>query len=123
MAQEAFIRAHLGFGQLRNRNRFRAWLVRTTWRLALDRQRSKRRRVWRESVWARDVASGAGNSAVADDVWRAIDRLPVKLRLTIVLSGILGHDVREVARLLKLPEGTVKSRLFLARARMRELLR
>jgi RNA polymerase sigma-70 factor (ECF subfamily) len=124
VAQEAFIRIHRGFTQLRNRDRFRAWLVKTTWRLALDRQRSKRRQVRRESVWARDVASnGPDNFAVAEDVWRAIEQLPVKLRLTIVLSGILGHDVREVARLLKLPEGTVKSRLFLARARMKEMLR
>jgi RNA polymerase sigma-70 factor (ECF subfamily) len=80
--------------------------------------------MWRESVWARDLALGRpDNLAAAGDVWRAIDQLPVKLRLTIVLSGILGHDIREVARLLKLPEGTVKSRLFLARARMKEMLR
>jgi len=33
----------------------------------------------------------------------------------IVLCAIQGYDIREVARLLDLPEGTVKSRLFLAR--------
>ena len=51
----------------------------------------------------------------AERLWQAIDALPEKLRLVIVLFAIEGHDVAEVARLLDVPEGTVKSRLFLAR--------
>jgi RNA polymerase sigma-70 factor (ECF subfamily) len=56
-------------------------------------------------------------------LWAAIDALPDKLRVVIVLSNIDEHDVAEVARLLDLPEGTVKSRLFLARRRLREYLK
>src|SRR3954463_12045051 len=48
VAQEAFVRAHRSFAQLRDRDRFRAWLVRMTWRLAIDRQRGDRRRLARE---------------------------------------------------------------------------
>src|SRR6185436_11901412 len=44
VAQEAFVKAHRNFRQLRDRDRFRAWLVRLTWRLAIDRQRADRRR-------------------------------------------------------------------------------
>jgi DNA-directed RNA polymerase specialized sigma24 family protein len=40
----------------------------------------------------------------------------------IVLAGIKGHDIREVAALLELPEGTVKSRLFAARQQLRDEL-
>src|SRR5258708_40167878 len=36
VAQEAFVRAHRSIAQLRDRERFRAWLVRMTWRLAVD---------------------------------------------------------------------------------------
>ena len=43
VAQEAFAKAYRSFGQLRDRERFRAWLVRMTWRLAIDRWRSDRR--------------------------------------------------------------------------------
>jgi len=42
--------------------------------------------------------------------------------IVVVLAGIQEHDVREVARLLDLPEGTVKSRLFLARQQLKERL-
>ena len=42
--------------------------------------------------------------------------------MVTVLAGIEEHDIREVALLLGVPEGTVKSRLFLARQRLKELL-
>src|SRR5437763_14796299 len=48
VAQEAFAKAYRSFYQLRDRDRFRAWLVRMTWRLAIDRHRSNRRRGARE---------------------------------------------------------------------------
>src|SRR5205809_4622125 len=44
IAQEAFVKAYRGFRQLRDRDRFRAWLVRMTWRLAIDRRRANLRR-------------------------------------------------------------------------------
>src|SRR6187401_1416063 len=48
VAQEAFVRAHRSFSELRDRDRFRAWLARMTWRLALDHRRGEKRRVARE---------------------------------------------------------------------------
>ncbi len=127
VAQEAFVKAYRSFRQLRDRDRFRAWLVRMTWRLALDRQRATRRRVVRELEHAPpSPASNAADTVVARErtaqLWQAIDALPDKLRVVTVLAGIEGHDVREVAVLLDLPEGTVKSRLFLARRRLKEQL-
>src|ERR1700687_3359122 len=50
VAQEAAVRAYRSFGSLRNRDRFRPWLVRITWRLALDRRKSERRREAREQT-------------------------------------------------------------------------
>src|ERR1035437_822843 len=44
VAQEAFAKAYRSFRQLRDRDRFRAWLVRMTWRMAIDRMRTNRRR-------------------------------------------------------------------------------
>src|SRR4051812_19007011 len=49
VAQEAFAKAYRNFRQLRDRERFRAWLVRMTWRLAINRQRDDRRRLSRDS--------------------------------------------------------------------------
>jgi RNA polymerase sigma-70 factor (ECF subfamily) len=128
VAQEAFAKAYRSFWQLRERNRFRAWLVRMTWRLAIDRQRTDRRRMAREGVPADPPAQPTTEEAVqaherSAQVWRAIDALPEKLRVVIVLSAIEGHDISEVALLLRVPPGTVKSRLFLARRRLQESLK
>ena len=130
VAQEAFAKAYRSFRQLRERDRFRQWLVRMTWRLALDRLRSNRRRLTREGVEAslqtRQGQETTGDPVIANEraeqLWRAIDALPEKLRLVIVLAGIEGHDMHQVAALLDVPEGTVKSRLFLARRHLRERL-
>jgi RNA polymerase sigma-70 factor, ECF subfamily len=136
VAQEAFAKAYRSFSQLRDRERFRAWLVRMTWRMALDRQRANRRRAAREGhadSWLPPGGRVPG-SAEADlqldleaqerlqHLWRAIDALSEKLRIVIVLAGIQEHDIKEVAALLDLPEGTVKSRLFAARQQLKDTL-
>jgi RNA polymerase sigma-70 factor (ECF subfamily) len=126
-AQEAFARAYRRFGQLRDRSRFRAWLIRMTWRLAIDRWRSDRRRVAREqatlnSTVERSSEQVASESERSKRLWAAIDDLPEKLRIAIVLSAIQGYDVREVSQLLDVPEGTVKSRLFMARKALAQRL-
>jgi RNA polymerase sigma-70 factor (ECF subfamily) len=129
VAQEAFLRAHRSFASLRDRDRFRSWLVRTAFRLALDHRRGQRRRQVRE-----DAARGdeAARVSLEDEVARrevsaavaaAVDALPEKLRIVTVLAAIEGRDVASVARLLELPEGTVKSRLHLARKALAERLR
>ena len=134
VAQEAFAKAYRSFKQLRERDRFRAWLVRMTWRMALDRQRSNRRRSTREERADAWLPISARHHAEADlegdleareraeHLWRAIDNLSEKLRIVIVLAGIRGHDVKEVSALLELPEGTVKSRLFAARQQLKDAL-
>ena len=140
VAQEAFVKAYRSFRQLRDRDRFRAWLVRMTWRMALDRQRGDRRRLAREGarvargfLGAEALANAAGPGRPAADedllareraaqLWRAIDDLPDKLRVVVVLAGIEEQDLGAVARLLDIPHGTVKSRMFLARQQLREHL-
>jgi len=130
VAQDAFLRAHRAFASLRDRDRFRAWLVRTAFRLALDRRRGDRRRSRREDsvasdrpVRAESVEDAAARAELRARVGEAVDALPEKLRIVTVLAAIQEHDVASVARLLELPEGTVKSRLHLARKALAERLR
>lgn len=128
VAQEALCRALQRIAALRDRGRFRAWLVRIAWRAALDRRRADGRRGRRDlAVVPAGTAPGVEEVAVRREreelVWRAVDALPEKLRLVTVLAAIEGHDTREVAALVGVAEGTVKSRLHLARKRLAENLR
>ena len=127
VAQDALVKAYRNFARLRDRERFRAWLVRITWRLALDRQRGERRRAAREEASAPPALGGGAEVDLvtrerAALLWSAIDALPEKLRVAIVLANIEGHDIEEIARLLALPTGTVKSRLSMARQKLKERL-
>jgi len=130
VAQEAFLRAHRSFASIRDRERFRAWLVRTTFRLALDWMRGERQRTRRQDAVALEapveVASteqDAVQSEMRAQVAQAVASLPEKLRLVMVLVAIEEQDLASVARLLELPEGTVKSRLHRARKELAERLR
>ncbi|MGH9734808.1 MAG: RNA polymerase sigma factor [Candidatus Acidiferrales bacterium] len=124
VAQEAMLRAYRNFHRLRDRERFRAWLVRTAWRLALDRIRSAGRQERRERVVIEQSCSETGVEGVIATreferkLAAALDELPEKLRMVIVLAAIEGYDTREVAKLVGVPEGTVKSRLHHARKRL-----
>ena len=128
VAQESLLRAYRHFGRLRDPQRFRGWLVRIAFRLALDRARAAKRREVRETLWARplpppsteDLAASSEFQAHLD---RAIEALPDKLRLVLLLFAMEGHTLEEVAQTLGVPIGTVKSRLFFARKQLAEKLR
>jgi RNA polymerase sigma-70 factor (ECF subfamily) len=127
VAQEALLRAYRRFEHLRDRGSFRAWLVRITFRLALDRARSANRREQRETQWARerppdsteDLAASSEFQAHLD---RAVAELSPKRRLVLLLAAIEEHPLDDVAQMLGLPIGTVKSRLFAAKKQLAEKL-
>lgn len=131
VAQEALLRAYRKFHELRDPARFRAWIVRVSFRLALDRWRSARRRELRETAWSlpaqRPVPPTVEEIAASNEfqarLERALEELPDKFRLVLLLSAIQGYTLEEVSRLLEIPLGTVKSRLFFARKHLAEKLK
>jgi|SRR5215467_1392394 len=131
VAQEALLRAYKSFDRLRDHNKFRGWLVRISFRLALDRLRSAKRREQRDTLWAKpehlpppataeDVAASNQFQAHLD---RALEELPEKLRLVLLLSAMDGYTIEEIASMISVPLGTVKSRIFVARKKLAEKLR
>jgi len=130
IAQEALLRAYRRFDRLRDPQRFRGWLVRIVFRLALDRARSAKRRELRETEWAQPARRAAPPNAeelAASSEFKAhfdsaLDALPEKLRLVLLLAAMEGHTLEEVAAMLGLPIGTVKSRLFAGRKKLAEKL-
>lgn len=131
VAQEALLRAYQSFDRLRDRNRFSCWLVRISFRLALDRLRSAKRRERRDALWsqpahlpppatAEDVAA---SNQFQGRLERALEELPEKLRLVLLLSAMDGYTIEEIAGMIGVPLGTVKSRIFVARKKLAEKLR
>jgi RNA polymerase sigma-70 factor (ECF subfamily) len=128
VAQDVLTKAHRNLGQLRDHARLQSWIVRMAWRMAINKRGSNIRRISREQAPVEDVVAPSPEDLAlsiqrSEQVWAAIDRLPEKLRLVVVMASIQEHDLAEVASALDIPEGTVKSRLFEARKQLRERLR
>lgn len=131
VAQEALLRAYRTFDRLRDRTRFRAWLVRISFRLALDRLRSAKRREQRDTVWSQpehqppavSAEDLAASSQFQAHLERALEELPEKLRLALLLSAMEGHTLEEISEMVGVSVGTVKSRIFYARKQLAEKLR
>jgi RNA polymerase sigma-70 factor, ECF subfamily len=128
VSQETFVRAYRSFHRLRDRERFRSWLVRIAWRLALDRRREAKRRERRETEFIRQAPGASVEDVAVSSEFRrrleqALDELPEGLRIVVVLAAMEGHSVAEVAALLGASEGAVKSRLHRARRKLAEKLR
>jgi RNA polymerase sigma-70 factor (ECF subfamily) len=123
--QEAFARAWRDLPALRDPERFDAWLRRLLVNACVDELRHVKRRSF--EVELTDVQHPAiADSAIAvadrDALERGFRRLDPEQRSLIVLYYYLDLPLPEVAAALRLPEGTIKSRLFRARASLRAAL-
>jgi RNA polymerase sigma-70 factor (ECF subfamily) len=129
VAQDVFLRAHGKLSSLNDLQKFRAWVGRMSWRLALNRLRSQSRSARRDSAWlalqgpVADPESEAAQREFASHINQEIEHLPEKLRSVLLLSAVEDMDAGAIAETLGIPEGTVRSRLFLARRRLLEVLR
>jgi RNA polymerase sigma-70 factor, ECF subfamily len=131
IAQDALVRAFQKFQHVRDVNRFRGWLVKVTFRLALDRRKSTRRREEREIRWSRpelrppelSVEEMVASKQFEERLARALEELPKRMRLVVILAAMEGYTMAEVAEILHVSTGTVKSRLFKARKCLAEKLR
>jgi len=130
VAQEAFLRAYQKFGSLREAEKFRGWVNRIVFRLALNRQRGHRRRLTRDTGWQMtetramvDGAKGAEQQVLLERLRREIERLPEKLRSVLQLSLVEEMDAADVGATLGIPAGTVRSRLHTARKLLLEVMK
>jgi RNA polymerase sigma-70 factor (ECF subfamily) len=128
VAQETFMRAFRKFHLLREPEKFRAWVNRIAFRLALNRQRGTRRQLTRDTAWhahaAGDSVNGLTNAeqrVLLERLRNEIDALPEKLRSVLQLS-IVDMDAADVGVVLGIPAGTVRSRLHTARKLLLEAM-
>ncbi len=110
--QEAVLRAWEKLDSLRETRYFRTWLTRILIRECYRLRRAGSVLLPLEEL-PETAAPGRG------EIWRELQALPEALRLPVVLHYIEGYSVSETGTLLRLPTGTVKSRLSRARGILR----
>jgi len=124
--QEAFLKLYRTEGWRRMENE-RAFLSRTVWRVALDRLPPARGMEDRAEIEIASIASMDATPeerASGDDerglLRQMIDTLPEDLRRPLVLSAIEEMTSAEVAAVLDIPEGTVRTRVMRAKAELKK---
>lgn len=135
VAQEIFVRVWKSIARFRGDSAFRTWLFRISVNVARTHlaRRSRWRLFTRPAAAADTEAGGSPDDPpsperLEDDLVRrdAIDRalatLSPEMRTAVTLRDVEGLEYREIARVLDVPIGTVESRIFRARQRLRPLL-
>ncbi len=141
LVQETFLRAYRSWDQYTPGTKCKSWLFTICRNLFLREEERGRRHD--ELVEENALAEGPGgplanpvwlslretdpegeffDSIVDEEVLKAIDTLPEEYRTTVVLSDLEGLPYQEIAEMMDVPVGTVKSRLFRGRRRLQEVL-
>ena len=120
-AQEAWLRIFRALPRYRGDARFSTWVHRVAVNAALQQIRSGRTRREREQEAARpEVAVTRTTPALRVALDNAIGALPPRMRQILLLHDVEGYQHNEVAAILGIAEGTSKSQLARARAKVRD---
>jgi RNA polymerase sigma-70 factor (ECF subfamily) len=124
--QEAWVKAYRALASFRPGAKFSTWIFTICYRVCCDRLAKRKRFTGAEIPDVADPAPGpAAQVEAAEDaarLRRAIDELPEKYRTVITLFHLQGKQYEEIAAVLGLPLGTVKTHLFRAKDLLRAAL-
>jgi RNA polymerase sigma-70 factor (ECF subfamily) len=124
--QEAFFKAFRSLRTFRPGSKFSTWIFSIAYHACCDRLARRKRYSDAELPERADDAPGPEQTAVRLDEARrlraAIDALPEKYRVVITLYHLQGRQYEEIAKVLDLPMGTVKTHLFRAKELLRKRL-
>jgi RNA polymerase sigma-70 factor (ECF subfamily) len=138
VVQEALMRGYQGAKNFRGDCPMRIWLARIVVRVAINHHRSLARRLGRWVFFTDlEIENSDGSTRPFDppdasciyererfiDVRKHVNRLPNELRIPLLMLAVDGMTIPEIAAILEIPVGTVKSRIFYARKRLKEGLR
>ena len=120
LTQEVFLRVYQGLPRFSARCKFTTWLFQVTKNRVLDELRAKERRPVAPAnlddlPQLEVVDQPVERVETIDALWRAIEVLPVDLKMALLLRDVVGLSYNEIADSLEITLATVKWRIFKAR--------
>jgi len=126
IAQDVFITIYRNLKHFRFESQFTTWLYRITVNKCKDYlRRMNVRRIFSpldEGIEVSEHSSPIEERDISKIVTEAISKLPVKLRMPLILKDIEGFSYQEISETLNCEMGTVKSRIFRGREKLKEIL-
>lgn len=115
--QEAIAKAFSKLWSLKNDSYAKTWLIRIVINECYSILRQKKNSFYNEEITLEEASVNDYS-----ELYKALNELPADYRVTVVLYYIEGYSVKETAQILKVTEGTVKSRLSRGRKKLRGFL-
>ena len=126
IAQDVFITVYRNLKHFRFESQFTTWLYRITVNRCKDYLRKMNvRKIFfpiEEGSEVSEYPTPIENNDISRIVMDAISKLPVKLRIPLILKDIEGFSYQEISESLNCEMGTVKSRIFRGREKLKEIL-
>lgn len=126
IAQDVFITIYRNLKHFRFESQFTTWLYRITVNKCKDYlRRMNVRKIFspiEEGYEVSEYHSPVENNDISKIVTNAISKLPVKLKMPLILKDIEGFSYQEISETLNCEMGTVKSRIFRGREKLKEIL-
>ena len=126
IAQDVFITVYKNLKYFRFESQFTTWLYRITVNRCKDYLRKMNvRRIFspiEEGTEISEYSTPVEDNDISRIVMDAISKLPVKLRMPLILKDIEGFSYQEISESLNCEMGTVKSRIFRGREKLKEIL-
>lgn len=126
IAQEVFITVYKNLKHFRFESQFTTWLYRVTVNRCKDYLRKINvRKIFspiEDGYEVSEYSTPVESNDISKIVMDAISKLPVKLRMPLILKDIEGFSYQEISESLKCEMGTVKSRIFRGREKLKEIL-
>lgn len=118
---EAILKAYENIHKLRKEEFFRTWLI----RILINECNKSLKKLKREQSFddRLPVLTSRDNPYLSVEIGEAINNLPEKIRLVLIMFYVEEYSVKEIKQALNIPEGTVKSRLAKGRELLKEHLK
>jgi len=132
MTQEIFLKLYHSLPKFDFQRNFTAWLLTLTKNCLIDEYRRTKwektqRDAFDERVLSQPALSGPEDNIVRQEtraiIWAGLNRLSSEMRMAVILRDLQGRSYEEMAEILGLPLGTVKSRVNRARLALAEVLK
>ncbi len=118
---DAILKAYENLHKLKHEEYFKTWLIRILINECKRTLKKQNREVGLDERLP--VISSRDNPYLSVEIGEAIDSLPEKIRLVIIMFYIEEYSIKEIKQVLNIPEGTVKSRLSKGRELLKEQLK